>query len=67
MRKYKRNPIYEKPMTYYSLSILMLAGIKDILIISTTRYINVFKELIGIFIFLDKLTTSIFENSFLDI
>ncbi len=38
-------PIFDKPMIYYSASILMLAGIKDILLISTPRDIDVFKEI----------------------
>lgn len=40
-------PLYDKPMVYYPLSVLMLAGINEVLVISTPRDISCFKELFG--------------------
>ena len=40
-------PVYDKPMVYYPLSVLLLAGIREVLLISTPKDINQYKSLLG--------------------
>lgn len=40
-------PIYDKPMIYYSLSVLLMSGIKDILLITNREYVGQYKKLLG--------------------
>ena len=40
-------PVYDKPMIYYAISVLMLSGIRDILIITTNHESDLYKRLLG--------------------